>query len=150
MSAGETLERDVRLAVYRRFVDDGSPPSAGDVAAELGVPRPDVESAFRRLEAARVLVFSPGTLDVWMANPLCAYPTSFWVETRRGAWWGTCVWDALGIAAMLGEDATASTHCPDCEEPMELRVANGELRTTDGVAHFAVPARRWWQNIAFT
>ena len=150
MSANATLDRDVRLAVYRRFVDDGSPPTVDEVAAELGVPRGEVEDAFRRLEAARVLVFAPGTLNIWMANPLCAYPTSFWVETPRGGWWGTCVWDALGIPAMMGEDATISTHCPDCEEPLELRVADGELRTTNGVAHFAVPARRWWENIAFT
>ena len=150
MTSTEAFDRDVRLAVYRRFVDEGSPPGVDDVAAELRAPRAEVEDAFRRLEAAHVLVFAPATLDIWMANPLCAYPTSFWVETPRGAWWGTCVWDALGIPAMLGEDATVSTHCPDCEEPLELRVENGDLRTTDGVAHFAVPARRWWQNIAFT
>ena len=109
-----------------RAVNDGARPSVDDVAAELGVGRTDAEGAFRRLEEARVLIFSPGSLDIWMANPLCTYPTSFWVETPRGGWWGTCIWDAFGIPAMLREDATISTHCPDCEEPMELRVADGQ------------------------
>jgi hypothetical protein len=146
----ETLDRDVRLAVYRRFVDDGRPPSVADVAGAVGVGAEEVEAAFDRLEASRVLVFQPGTRDIWMANPLCAVPTGFRVRAARGEWWGTCVWDALGIPAMLGEDAVVSTSCPDCDEPFELRVEGGRLRPVEGVAHFAVPARRWWEDIGFT
>jgi hypothetical protein len=33
---------------------------------------------------------------------------------------------------------------------MELRVEGGELGEGDGVAHFAVPAARWWDDIGFT
>jgi hypothetical protein len=33
---------------------------------------------------------------------------------------------------------------------MTLRVGGGEYRGDDGVFHVAVPARRWWENIAFT
>jgi hypothetical protein len=72
------------------------------------------------------------------------------VATARGAWWGTCVWDAFGIPAMLGEDATISTSCADCSEPLEFRVVDRSLQPTDAAAHFAVPARRWWDNIAYT
>ena len=90
-----------------------------------------------------MLVLAPGTLNIWMAFPLSAYPTPFTVETSRGTYWGACIWDAFGIPAMLGEDALISTFCPDCTEPMELRVTDGELEPCEGVAHFAVPARRW-------
>ncbi len=144
------VDRDVRVAVYRHFVDEGSPPRAEEVADALGLPAVDVEASYRRLEAGRVLVFAPGTLNIWMANPLSATPTSFRVETVRGSWWGTCVWDALGIPAMLGVDVTVSTYCPDCNEPFELRIEGQALRPVGGVVHFAVPARRWWENIAFT
>jgi hypothetical protein len=85
-----------------------------------------------------------------MANPLSAFPTPFWVETPRGGYWGTCVWDAFGIVAMLGRTGTVSTQCPDCGEAIELVVENGQLEPHDGVAHFAVPARRWWHNIGYT
>jgi hypothetical protein len=146
----EAFDRDVRLLVYRRFLDDGAPPTVDDVAEALGTSPGEVEAAFRRLEAARVLVLAPGTLTVWMANPLSAFPTPFWVTTPRGAWWGTCVWDALGIPAMLSEDATISTTCADCSEPLDLRVGGGSLEPTGAVAHFAVPARRWWENIGYT
>ena len=146
----EAFDRDVRLSVYRHWIEDGAAPPALQVAESLGVSAGAVEAAYRRLEAGRVLVLAPGTLNIWMANPLCAYPTSFWVETPRGAWWGTCVWDALGIPAMLATDATISSRCPDCNEPLDLRVEGDTLRPVEGVAHFAVPARRWWENIAYT
>jgi hypothetical protein len=146
----DDFDGDVRLSVYRHFVENGVPPTMGQVAAALGHTDEEVEAAFRRLEAARVLVFAPGTLNIWMANPLCAVPTPFRVETASGAWWGTCVWDAFGIPAMLDVDATISTSCPDCSEPMEFRVEDGKLTSGDGVAHFAVPARRWWDNIGYT
>ena len=150
MTSTEQLDRDVRLFVYGHFVDEGAPPSVGEAAAALATSQETVEAAFRRLEAARVLVFAPGTLNIWMANPLCAHPTPFWVETARGAWWGTCVWDALGIPAMLGIDGVIASFCADCSEPLTLRVEGGELRSDEGVAHFAVPARQWWENIAYT
>ena len=144
------LDREVRLAVYRGFVDEGAPPAVAAVAQQLGQAEDAVEASFRRLEDAHVLVLAPGTANVWMAPPLSATPTSFRVETPRGSWWGNCVWDALGVPAMLGCDGTVSTFCPDCSQPMELRVEGGELRPAEGVAHFAVPARRWWENIGFT
>ena len=143
-------DNDVRLAVYRHFVDHGEPPSAADVGDTLGIGAEEAAAAFRRLADARVLVLSPGSLDIWMANPLCSVPTGFWVTTARGSWWGTCIWDALGIPAMLGTDGTVETACPDCFEPMELVVEDGALRPVEGVAHFAVPAARWWANIGFT
>jgi len=33
---------------------------------------------------------------------------------------------------------------------MEFRVEGFELRPAEGVAHFSVPARRWWDDIGFT
>jgi hypothetical protein len=141
---------EVRLFVYRRFLERGEPPTFAQVAEALGSSEGEAVAAFRRLEAGHVLVFVPGTLDIWMANPLCALPTPFRVETARGSWWGTCVWDALGIPAMLDDDATISTWCPDCDEPLELRVEDGSLRRVAAIAHFAVPARRWWDDIGFT
>ena len=151
MSEGlDVLDRDVRVCVYEQFLAEGLPPTHPQVAEELGTAVEDVEASFRRLEAAHVLVLSPGTLDVWMANPLSAVPTDFRVETLRGMFFGNCVWDAFGVVAMLGDEGTISTHCPCCTEPMELRVEAGELAPARGVAHFAVPARRWWDDIGHT
>jgi hypothetical protein len=144
------LDTRVRVAIYERFVEGGAPPTAADVAAELDASEADVEASFRRLEEQRVVVLAPGTANIWMANPLSAVPTDFRVRTPRGEFFGNCIWDGLGVVAMLGGDGTVATHCADCREPMTLEVQAGELVDAAGVAHFAVPAARWWENIGFT
>jgi hypothetical protein len=141
---------EVRLHIYERFVADGHPPTVAETAAALGISEEEAAAAYRELEDARVIVLAPGTLNVWMANPLSAIPTAFRAETDRGSFWGNCIWDGLGIIAMLGGDGTLSTSCPDCGEAMTLAVRRRELEPSEGVVHFAVPARRWWDNIAFT
>jgi len=120
------------------------------VATALGIPRKDAEAAYGRLAEARVIVLSPGTTQVWMAPPFSAVPTAFRVRTPRGAYWGNCIWDGLGIVSMLGGEGTVETRCADCDEPMTLRATAGELLDGDGVAHFAVPAAGWWDDIGFT
>ena len=68
-----------------------------------------------------------------------------------------CVWDALGVVAMLAGDtrsidADVRTTCADCGAPLKLTVRDGAVRAdpTGAVAHFAVPAARWWADIGFT
>lgn len=139
----------VRLHVYERFVADGRPPTPSETGEALGIGRDEAESAYRRLEQGHVIVLAPGTTNVWMANPLSAVPTSFPVETERGSYFGNCIWDALGVVAMLGSSGRVSTWCPDCQEPIELVVRDRELEPVDAMIHFAVPASRWWENIAF-
>lgn len=141
---------DVRMHLMERFLAEGRPPSVAESAVALDASEEDVAAAYRRLQEQRVIVLAPGTLDVWMAAPLSAVPTPFPVETERGTYFGNCIWDALGIPAMLGCDATIAASCADCGDPLPIRVRNGELRDGDGVAHFAVPAARWWDNIGHT
>jgi len=147
----EDLDQRVRLHLYESFLAVGKPPTAAETAEALAIPASEAEAAYRRLEQGRVIVLAPGTTNVWMANPLSAVPTRFRVVTDDGrSWWGNCVWDALGVLAMVGSDGMVDTSCPDCGEKIELRVEGGELQPVDAVIHFAVPAARWWENIAFT
>jgi len=144
------FDRPVRLEVYRRLLSDGHAPAAAEIGGRLAFSTADGEAALRRLADGRMLVLRPGTTEVLMANPLSAIPTSFRVETPRGAWWGNCIWDALGIPAMLRTDARVVTRCPDCDEPLTLSLEGGRLLEPTGVIHFQVPATRWWDDIVFT
>lgn len=151
MSETAELDNRVRLHLYERFLAAGQPPGAAETASALGIPTEDAEESYRRLEQNRVIVLAPGTTNIWMANPLSAVPTRFRVVTEDGrSWWGNCVWDGLGVLAMVGANGIVDTSCPDCGESIELRVADGELQPVDAVVHFAVPAGRWWENIGFT
>ena len=59
-------------------------------------------------------------------------------------WWGSCAWDGLGIVAALGlgEATVESTG-------VTVAVRDGEP-AGDALFHVAVPARHWWDDIAFT
>jgi hypothetical protein len=147
----EALDREVRVYIYRRFLDAGTPPGVSETAEAVGSSSAEVEGSYRRLAEGRAIVLEPGKLDVWMAPPLSARPTTFRVDVaNRGRWWGTCAWDAPGIAAMLDADAVIFTTCPDCEEPLTLGVERGRLGPPEPVVHFAVPAKHWWDDIGFT
>jgi len=142
---------DIRLHVLRELIASGAAPSVGDTAAALGVPESDAAAAYDRLAANRVIVLRPGTRDVLMAAPLSAVPTPHVTRMADGrSHYGNCVWDALGVIAMLGQDGEVETVCTDCDAPLTLTVRGGALAPTDAVVHFAVPASRWWENIVFT
>ena len=149
-AAPAALDTDVRLALFRHLADTGRAPSADELAAAVGRARPAVEQSLRRLEDAHVIVLAPGTINVWMAAPFSAVPTAFRVEARERTYWGNCIWDALAIPALLDADATLTAGCGDCDVPLTLRIRDGSLAEGEGVVHFAVPARRWWENIGFT
>jgi hypothetical protein len=148
-----TFDREVRLAVYRKVVAEGRPPTAPEIAGELGVIASDVETSFRRLADAHVLVLAPGTPYIWMANPFSAIPTPFEVTVGERRYFANCIWDALGIPACLHADARIDTFCPDCSEPLSLRVGDDALdegTPADARIHFSVPAARWWEDIGAT
>jgi hypothetical protein len=51
---------------------------------------------------------------------------------------------------MLRSDAVLDTSCGCCGEAMALTFRAGEPLPAQGLIHFAIPARRWWENIVFT
>ncbi len=146
----EGLDREVRLFVFRQAADTARVPQLGEIAAALDRPQPEVEEAIRRLAADRVWFLAPGTANIWATNPFCAVPSTFRVDALGRTYWGICIWDALGILAALHADGTVTARCGDCNEELVLEVRDGVLVRVEGVVHFAVPAVRWWENIAFT
>jgi len=89
-----------------------------------------------------------------MANPLSAVPTPFLVQTEGGSgprgWYGNCIWDALGVIAMLQGDGRVLSSCACCGEGMTVSVRRGEVSCEPpGLVHFALPARQWWSDIVF-
>ena len=145
----DDFDRDVRLRLYALFVETGAAPAVADVARSLGASSANVAAAYERLATAHVIVLRPGTTDILMAAPFSAVPTRFQVESRGQRYWANCIWDALGVPVVLEADARITARCGDCDAPVTLRTAGTSLDGS-GVVHFAVPARRWWDDIAYT
>src|SRR5215210_3192114 len=98
------LDRQVRISVYDQLISDGRMPLAAEVARNLSLKLDEVRAAYRRMKDAHVLVLQEGDQEILMANPFSAVPTPFLVETDTHSWWGNCIWDAMGIAAMVKQD----------------------------------------------
>ena len=146
----DAFDIQVRASIYDAIFTHGAIPAPGVTAAALGRDSGEVVAAFRRLAERHVLVLQEGSDEILMANPFSAVPTPFQVEAGGRTYWGNCLWDALGILAMLKQDGRVVTGCGDCNAALALAVRDGALVDSPGVGHFSVPAKRWWDNIVFT
>lgn len=140
---------DLRKATYRRFIELGRAPRAAEIAAETGAGEDSVRAGWRRLHDAHALVLDEHG-DIRMANPFAARPTDFRVEAGRRSWYANCAWDAFGIGAALGVDSRFVTHCPDCDEELNVQIHAGKPDDANLVFHVLVPAAQWWNDIGFT
>jgi hypothetical protein len=166
----ESLDGEVRLAVYRHFLEEGRAPTPAELADSLEHPFEEVEAALLRLAEAHILVLEPGSTAIRMAMPFSNVRTGFRVEVPFLSWYANCAWDALGIPALLRgagrlpsqSPQRITTACPDCDETITLHLAGLEgppilfSPTPQGppapppVVHFVVPAAHWWSDILHT
>jgi hypothetical protein len=146
----DPLFRDVRLYVYQQMIETATAPSAAETAQALGQDVADIDAAYEALAASRMLVLRPGGHTIWMAMPFSNVQTPYTVISGGRAYYANCAWDAFGVPAMLGADARIFTTCADCGGAIERKVARGSLTETRGAVHFALPPRRWWDNVGFT
>lgn len=147
----DELDLRIRNHLYATFVEEGRAQTPAETAAALGLAEDGVAAAYRRLHDGHALVLHPGTTELRMLNPFSVAETPHRVEAGGRSWFANCAWDALGIPGALHTDGVVESECADCGERLELEVRGGELvRGDDLLVHFVVPARRWWDDIAFT
>ncbi len=152
-----SFDSTLRLAVYDHLIQKGAMPARAERATAVGAPAEEVAAALKRLADGHVVVLQPSG-ELLMANPFSAVPTPFLVRPQAGdgravatrhVFYGNCIWDALGIPSALGMPARLETACGCCSEQVVLQVRAGEVDRDDWVAHFALPAHRWWEDIVF-
>jgi alkylmercury lyase-like protein len=144
-------DKVINLAIYRTIAETGSAPTSAEVAQATELSESYVRAAFKRLHAQRLLVPEPGDPSrIRMAPPFSGVPTSFPVEAKGKRYYANCVWDAFGVAAALRVDAIIPATDGHSGESLRLEVKNAQPASEPYVAHFAVPAARWWDDIVFT
>jgi hypothetical protein len=143
------LDREVRHHVYDYVMREGLPPTTVETSAALARSPDQVRASFQRLADGHILVLQKGSGEILMANPFSAVPTPFLVKAGSRSYYGNCIWDAMGIPAMLKQDATIEASCGCCSTAMSLKVTNGSLEEARGLTHFAIPAAHWWDDIVF-
>ena len=147
----QDLDTRVKLAIYEITADTGRVPSSAQVSRKIYIDEGEVLHAFGRLHAKRLLLPEPGDpTRIRMAPPFSGVPTLFPVEASGKKYFANCVWDAYGIAAALHCDAISRASDGHTGEPLTLEVQNGQPILKPYVAHFAVPAAHWWDDLVFT
>ena len=146
----DPVARAVRLYLLEQAAATGEVPQARQISESLAIADEDVASAIQRLAAGKAIILAPNGGGIWAAPPFCGVPSGFRVAVRDKRYWGICIWEAMGIVAALhASEATVRALCGDCGDPLSIEFSNGKLARAEGVIHFAVPARRWWENVAF-
>jgi hypothetical protein len=126
-------------------------PDSAPVATKLNVPEEEIREVFQELAAKRLLVLEPGyPSKIRMAPPFSGIETSFRVEAGNKSYYANCVWDAFGIAAALQENAIIHSTDGFTREPLTLEVKDHQPIASNYLAHFAVPAAQWWEDIIYT
>ena len=150
MTAALDFDARVRSAIYGWIVEGIDAPSAEDLAEILGEPPDEIREAYRRLLRKRVLFLEPDGETIRMAPPFSAVPTQHRVRVGGRTYFANCSWDALGIPAAMHAPAEVFSRCEQTLEPIHLRVSLQGPAPDNVLAHFAVPAAKWWADLVYT
>lgn len=121
---------------------------AAELGRLLGVGDVEIRAALGRLAEAHMLVLQPGG-EILMANPFSVVPTPFVVTSGNRSWYANCIWDGMGVAAMLQRDVVVNASCGCCGAELKLEVPKECRDEDERVGHFAIPAAHWWDDIVF-
>ncbi|MFH4280320.1 organomercurial lyase, partial [Acinetobacter baumannii] len=91
----------VRYHVYDYVMREGLPPTIAEASSALARSPDEVRASFQRLAEGHILVLQKESGEILMANPFSAVPTPFLVKVGDQFYYGNCIWDAMGIPAML-------------------------------------------------
>ena len=150
MSDSEELTWAARAFIYAHFVATAQPPTIEQTAQHLAISSDAAATLYHALEARHALLLEAGTTRIRMANPFSALPTQFEVMANGRTYWANCAWDAFGIPAALHTDADITACCASASTPLHIRVRGASFLGGSGLVHFALPCRRWYDDLVFT
>ena len=147
--SARAFDARLRLFVYRHILRHEKTPTVREMAKALAASTGQIRASLERLGESHAFKRQDNG-ELWRASPFSCIPTAFPVKIGRRSWFANCIWDALGIAAMLGRDALIEASCGCCNSEMPIEVRAGKLLSGQGVIDVAVAARDWYKDVVFT
>ncbi|MBK7535418.1 MAG: GNAT family N-acetyltransferase [Myxococcales bacterium] len=143
----DALDARTHHAVMRSFLEKGRPPNAAEISQAAAAAPAEVSASLMRLHEGHGLVLHPGSERIWIAHPFSASPTAVWVQAQDRGWWAPCLWCAMGIVTLAGEDSTVHTRLGGERSEARIEVRGGRIVSDDLPVHFAIPVREAWNNV---
>jgi Alkylmercury lyase len=140
----------LHYVILTEIIRNGYAPDVPALSDILASTEEEVKEALHGLQAYHGVVLHPGEPKIWVIHPFSLAPTNFYVESKRGAWWGNCAWCSLGVAALIKEDLTITTTFGAQGERLVIHIRNGEIQEKDLFVHFPVPMAKAWDNVIYT
>src|SRR3954468_3823386 len=108
------LDKEVRQHVYDYVMREELLPTIAETSSALSRSSDEVRASLQRLADGHILVLQKQSGEILMANPFSAVPTPFLVKVKDRSYYGNCIWDAMGVPAMLKQDASIDASCGCC------------------------------------
>ena len=140
----------LHYVLIKEIIEKGAAPELSFLANHFGVTEEEAEKALYTLQDDHGVVLHPHKPSVWVIHPFSLAPTSFYVRSEKGEWWGNCAWCSLGIAALLKTDVTIYTTLGAEGTPVTIHIEDGEIREQDLYIHFPIPMKKAWDNVIYT
>ena len=138
-------EDAVRRAVLRCYVADGWAPDTMRLAREAALTVDEVRGHLARLRARDRVVLDGDGEAILGAYPFTERATGHRVRLGGIVLNAMCAIDALGVGAMVGQDAVVESRCRQCGAPIRAATAgHGEL-----LAEIEPPAAVVWAGIQY-
>jgi hypothetical protein len=144
-----SFDNRLRLFVYGQMIRKGKCPTVAEMAKGLPSSAAKVRAALSRLSETHAFMLQENG-ELWRVAPFSAVATAFPVTIGKHTWFANCIWDALGIPAMLGKNARIGAACGCCNQDMPVEIRSGKLIADEAIIHIAVPARDWYKDVVFT
>ena len=140
----------LHYTIIKFIIDHGYAPEVTELSQLLGVTKDAVALGLRKLQEEHGVVLHPNSEKIWVIHPFSLAPTNFLVRCGDKEWWGNCAWCSLGVAVLLGRDATITTTLGANGKQIDVHIKDGRPRETNLYVHFPVPMRHAWANVIYT
>lgn len=141
---------DLHHTIIMSFLQNERAPTVREIASRFNCDETTARKGLRELSNYHGVVLHPHSDEVWIAHPFSSAPTTCVVSAGSHKWWGNCAWCSLGLMRLVGGTATLETRLGAIEDPVTIRVENGELLSKDFVVHFPIPMKQAWDNVVYT
>jgi len=137
-------EKQIRRFVYTFFLEYERPPTYQETAQQYNFADDTARLHYRALHSKHAFFLNPGTDDIRIANPLSALETTYITHVQGHRYYANCGWDMLGLS-----EARIEVHCTDCNQLTSITLQDDTV-LGQGIVHFLVPAREWYEDLIYT
>ena len=141
---------NLHFQLIKYIIEHGFAPTVDELVEISKSDKEQVIEGLRQLQEYHGVVLHPNEPKVWVLHPFSLAPTNFFVESKKGQWWGNCAWCSLGIAALLGEDVKITTTLGAETKQVEIHIKNGKILEKNLFIHFPIPMKQAWDNVIYT